>query len=83
MLIIPCIVNQFKKKLQKNDTLVQYFIISCKSLYMFLVKHKPIIRSSIKLYLQHLVLTNRVWPADVVDEWELSSHSSTNHQELD
>jgi hypothetical protein len=38
---------------------------------MFRVKHSPIIRSSIKLYLQHLVLTNRVWPAIVVDESEL------------
>jgi hypothetical protein len=59
------------KKFQQDDTLVQYFIISCKSLYMFRVKHLPIIRSSIKLYLQHLVLTNRVWPAVVVDESEL------------
>jgi hypothetical protein len=58
------------KKFQKDDTLVQYFIISCKSLYMFRVKHSPIIRSSIKLYLQHLVLKNRVWPAVVVDESE-------------
>jgi hypothetical protein len=54
------------KKFQQDDTLVQYFIISCKSLYMFRVKHTPIIRSSIKLYLQHLVLTNSVWPAVVV-----------------
>jgi hypothetical protein len=38
---------------------------------MFRVKHSPIIRSSIKLYLQLLVLTNRVWPAVVVDESEL------------
>jgi hypothetical protein len=38
---------------------------------MFRVKHSPIIRSSIKLYLQHLVLTNRVWPAVIVDESEL------------
>jgi hypothetical protein len=53
------------KKFQQDDTLVQYFIISCKSLYMFRVKHSPIIRSSIKLYLQYLVLTNRVWPAVV------------------
>jgi hypothetical protein len=54
------------KKFQRDDTLVQYFIIYCKSLYMFRVKHSPIIRSSIKLYLQHL--TNRVWPAVVVDD---------------
>jgi hypothetical protein len=47
------------KKFQQDDTLVQYFIISCKSLYMFRVKHSLIIRSSIKLYLQHLVLTNK------------------------
>jgi hypothetical protein len=46
------------KKFQPDDTLVQYFIISCKSLYMFRVKQSPIIRSSIKLYMQHLVLTN-------------------------
>jgi hypothetical protein len=38
---------------------------------MFRVKHSPIIRSSIKLYLQHLVLTNRAWPAVVVDESEI------------
>jgi hypothetical protein len=56
------------KKFQQDDTLVQYFIISCKSLYMFRVKQSPVIRSSIKLYLQHLVFTNRVWPAVVVDE---------------
>jgi hypothetical protein len=55
---------------QKDDTFVQYFIISCKSLYMFRVKHSPIIRSPIKLHLQHLVLTNSVWPAVVVDESE-------------
>jgi hypothetical protein len=60
------------KKFQQDDTLVQYFIISCKSLYMFRAKHSPIIRSSIKLYLQHLVLTNRVWPAVVVDESEMT-----------
>jgi hypothetical protein len=58
------------KKFQQYDTLVQYFI-SCKSLYMFRVKHSPIIRSSIKLYLQHLVLTDSVWPAVVMDESEL------------
>jgi hypothetical protein len=34
-----------------------HFFISCKLLYMFRVKHSPIIRSSIELYLQHLVLT--------------------------
>jgi hypothetical protein len=62
---------RFQKKFQQDDTLVQYFIISCKSLYKFRGKHSPIIRSSIKLYLQHLVLTNRVWPAVVVDESEL------------
>jgi hypothetical protein len=71
MLIIPRIVNQYQKNFQQDETLVQYFIISCKSLYVFRVKHSPIISSSIKLYLQHLVLTNRVWPAVVVDESEL------------
>jgi hypothetical protein len=65
-------LRSFPKKFQQHDTLVQYFIISCKSRYMFRVKQSPIIRSSIKLYLQHLVLTNRVWPAVVVDESELS-----------
>jgi hypothetical protein len=59
------------KKFQQDDTLVQYFINSCKSLYMFRVKQSPIIRSSIKLYLQHLVFINRVWLAVVVDESEL------------
>jgi transposase len=39
MLIIPCIVNQFQKKFQQDDTLVQYFIISCKLLYIFHPKH--------------------------------------------
>jgi hypothetical protein len=39
MFIIPCIVNQFQKKFQQDDTLVQYFINSCKSLYMFHLKH--------------------------------------------
>jgi hypothetical protein len=68
MLVVPCIVNQFQKNFQQDDSLVQYFIISCKSLYMFRVKHSPIIRSSIRLYLQRLVLKNRVWPAVVVDE---------------
>jgi hypothetical protein len=53
------------KKFQQDDTLVQYFVISCKSLYMFRVKHSPIIRSLIKLYLQNLVLANTVWPAVV------------------
>jgi hypothetical protein len=62
-------VKTIPKKFQQDDTLVQYFIISCKSLYKFRVKHSPIIRSSIKLYLQHLVLTNRVWPAVFVDEF--------------
>jgi hypothetical protein len=38
---------------------------------MFRVKHSPIIRSSIKLYSQHLVLTNSVWPAVAVDESEI------------
>jgi hypothetical protein len=37
------------KMFQQDDTLVQYFIISCKSLYMFRVKHSPIIRSLINL----------------------------------
>jgi hypothetical protein len=32
------------KNFQQDDTLVQYFIISCKSLYMFRVKHS--VRSS-------------------------------------
>jgi hypothetical protein len=40
---------------------------------MFRVKQLPIIRSSIKLYLQHLVFINRVWPAVVVDESELQN----------
>jgi hypothetical protein len=60
---------------------------------MFRVKHSPNIRSSIKLYLQHLVLTNRGWPAVVVDESELmhydtaarhvSGETFIHHQELD
>jgi hypothetical protein len=75
------------KKFQQDDTLVQYFIISCKSLYMFRVKYSPIIRSSIKLYLEHLVLTNRVWPAVVMDKSEIihddgRPHSVCQHQML-
>jgi hypothetical protein len=65
------------KKFQQDDTLVQYFINSCKSLYMFRVKQSPIIISSIILYLQHLVLINRVWPAVVVDESELVEFMSS------
>jgi hypothetical protein len=38
---------------------VQYFM-PCKQLYMFQVKHSPIIRSSNKLQLQHLVVTESV-----------------------
>jgi hypothetical protein len=49
---------------------VQYFI-PCKQLYMFRVKHSSIIRSSNKLYLQHLVMTDSMRPAVVVDESEL------------
>jgi hypothetical protein len=56
-------------------TLVHCFI-SCKLLYMFRVKHSPIIRSSIKLYLQHLVLTNSVGPAVVVDESDSSTKTA-------
>jgi hypothetical protein len=48
-------------------TLLYSIFISCELLYMFRVKHSPIIRSSIKLYLQHLVLTDRVWPAVIHD----------------
>jgi hypothetical protein len=61
MLISPRIVNQFLKMFQQDDTsFVQYFI-PCKRLYMFRVKHSPIIiRSSNKLYLQYLVVTNRL-----------------------
>jgi hypothetical protein len=46
---------------------------------MFRAKQSPIIRSSIKLYLQHLTFINRVWPAVVVDE---SEHVSGDLQEL-
>jgi hypothetical protein len=56
------------KKFQPDGTLVQDFINSCKSLYMFRAKQSPINRSSIKLYLQHLVFINGVCPAVVVDE---------------
>jgi hypothetical protein len=74
-----------KKKFQQDDTLVQYFIISCKSLYMFRVKQSPIIRSWIKLFLQHPVLINRMWPAVVVvrlihDDGQ--PHSLYQHQML-
>jgi hypothetical protein len=48
MLISPCIVNQFLKIFQQDDTFVQHFI-PCKQLYMFRVKHSPIIRRSNKL----------------------------------
>jgi hypothetical protein len=76
-----------KKKFQQDDTLVRYFINSCKSLYMFRAKQSPIIRSSIKLYLQHLVLTNSVagrrrgWvgttSAEVKERVELCIYSSS------
>jgi hypothetical protein len=50
MLISSCIVNQFLKMFQQDDTFffVQYFI-HCKRLYMFRVKRSPIIGSSNKL----------------------------------
>jgi hypothetical protein len=62
------LIEHFQKSSNKMTLLYSIFIISCKSLYMFRVKLSPIIRSSIKLYLQHLVLTNRVWPAVIVDD---------------
>jgi hypothetical protein len=51
--------------------LYSILLIPVKSLYMFRAKQSPIIRSSIKLYLQHVVFINRVWPAVVLDESEL------------
>jgi hypothetical protein len=48
MLISPCIVNQFLKMFQQDGTFVHYFI-PCRQLYIFRVKHSPIIRSSNKL----------------------------------
>jgi hypothetical protein len=46
----PCIVSQTLKCSNKMTLFVQYFI-SCKQLYMFRVKHSPIIRSSNKLFI--------------------------------
>jgi hypothetical protein len=66
------------KKFQQDDTLVQYFINSCKSLYVFRVKQSPIIRSSIKLYLQNLVLTECGLPSSwmLVFERRVSYYTS-------
>jgi hypothetical protein len=55
----------------KLTLFVQYFI-PCRQLYMFRVKHSPIIKRSNKLQLQHLVVTNSMRPAVVVDDSELS-----------
>jgi hypothetical protein len=49
VLISPCIVNQFLKMFQQDDTFFVQYFIPCKRLYMFRVKHSPIIRSSNKL----------------------------------
>jgi hypothetical protein len=49
---------------------VQYFIPR-KQLYVLRGKHSPITRSRNKLQLQHLVVTNSMRPAVVVDESEL------------
>jgi hypothetical protein len=51
-------------------TLFAQYFIPCKQFYMFRVKHSPIIRSTKKLELQHLLVTNSMRPADVVDESE-------------
>jgi hypothetical protein len=71
MLMDTLIVSQTLECSNKMTPFVQYFI-PCKQLYMFRVKYSPIIRSSIKPYLQHLVVTNSMRPAVVVDESELS-----------
>jgi hypothetical protein len=58
MLISPCIVNRFLKMSEQDDTFFVQYFIPWKRLYMFRVKNSPIIRSSNKLYLQHLVVAN-------------------------
>jgi hypothetical protein len=60
----------------KMPLFVQYFI-PCKQLYMFRVKHSHIIRSSSKMSLQHLVVTNSMWPSVVVDESHTVCHYQT------
>jgi hypothetical protein len=57
-----------KKNSNKMTLLYSISLIPVKSLYMLRAKQSPIIRSSIKLFLQHLVFINKVWPAVVVDE---------------
>jgi hypothetical protein len=51
MLICQCIVNQFLKMFQQYDTFFVQYFITRKRLYMFRVKHSPIIRSSNKLFI--------------------------------
>jgi hypothetical protein len=57
-------------KYSNKMTLFVQYIILCKRLYIFRVKHSPIIRSSNKLYLQHLVVTDSMRPAVAVGESE-------------
>jgi hypothetical protein len=40
--------DQFLKMFQQDDTFFVQYFIPCKQLYMFRVKHSPIIRSSNK-----------------------------------
>jgi hypothetical protein len=53
-------------KCSNKMTLFVQYLIPCKQLYMFRVKHSHIIRSSNKLYLQHLVVTNN---SDLLLSW--------------
>jgi hypothetical protein len=53
---------------QQDGTFVQYFI-PYKQLYMFRMKHSPIVRSSNKLWVQLLVVTDSMWPSVVVGEF--------------
>jgi hypothetical protein len=57
-------------KCSNKMILFVHYFIPCRQLYMFRVKHSPIIRSSNKLQLQHLVVTNSMRPAVVLDESE-------------
>jgi hypothetical protein len=64
-------------------TLLNSILLIPVSRSMFRAKQSPIIRSSIKLYLQHLVFINRVWPAVVVDESELIHDARNDEHEIE
>jgi hypothetical protein len=64
---LACFMFNSKKNSNKMTLLYSILLIPVSRSTCF-GRKSPIIRSSIKLYLQHLVFINRVWPAVVVDE---------------